>query len=69
MTIKKILVPVDYSDSSEAALGFAADIANRLGAELDVVHAGARTFTLAPGVRAVAASDLLTAIRPLAGAV
>jgi uncharacterized protein len=34
-------------------------------AHLDVIHAGSRTFPLADGIRAVAASDLLTAIRPL----
>lgn len=33
--------------------------------ELEVIHAGSRTFALAPGIRAVAASELLTAIRPL----
>jgi predicted AAA+ superfamily ATPase len=38
-----------------------------LGLErLDVVHAGPRTFPLSDGIRAVAASDILTAIRPLA---
>jgi len=38
-----------------------------LGLErLDVVHAGPRTFPLGEGIRAVAARDLLTAIRPLA---
>ena len=38
MTLRKILVPVDYSDCSRAALVYAADIARALGAELDVVH-------------------------------
>jgi len=38
MTLRKILVPVDYSDCSRAALVFAADIARALGAALDVVH-------------------------------
>jgi nucleotide-binding universal stress UspA family protein len=38
-TIKKILVPVDYSECSRAALAFAAELARKDGAELDVVHA------------------------------
>ena len=38
MTLRKILVPVDYSECSRAALVFAADIARSLGAELDIVH-------------------------------
>lgn len=32
---------------------------------LDVIHAGPRTFALSPEIRAVAAADLLTLVRPL----
>ena len=38
MTPKLILVPVDYSACSRAALRFAADLAERYHAALDVVH-------------------------------
>jgi universal stress protein A len=38
MTIQSILVPVDYSACSGAALRFALELARKLGAELDVVH-------------------------------
>ncbi len=38
MTIRRILVPVDYSDGSAAALAYAAALAQELGASLDVVH-------------------------------
>jgi nucleotide-binding universal stress UspA family protein len=38
MDIKHILVAVDYSDCSRAALVFAAGLAADLGARLDVVH-------------------------------
>jgi universal stress protein A len=38
MTIRRILVPVDYSSCSRAALRFAADLAQRYQATLDVVH-------------------------------
>jgi universal stress protein A len=38
MSIQRILVPVDYSACSRAALRFAVDLATRFGAELDIVH-------------------------------
>lgn len=38
MTFHRILVPVDYSKNSAAALRFAADLAKVHGATLDVVH-------------------------------
>lgn len=38
MNIKRILVPVDYSACSRVALRFAADLAQRFGGSLDVVH-------------------------------
>lgn len=34
-------------------------------AEIDVVHVGRETFPLADGIRAVAARDILTEIKPL----
>jgi universal stress protein A len=39
MSIKRILVPVDYSSCSRVALLFAAELAQRLGATLDITHA------------------------------
>jgi nucleotide-binding universal stress UspA family protein len=36
--MRRILVPVDYSDCSGAALKHAREVASTLGAELDVVH-------------------------------
>ncbi len=36
--IEKIMVPVDYSPASAAALIYAANLAKQLGASLDVVH-------------------------------
>ena len=39
MTIQRILVPVDYSESSAKALRLALEIAERLQAHVDVVHA------------------------------
>lgn len=38
MAIRKILVPVDYSENSRVALAFAVDLARKNGAELDIVH-------------------------------
>ncbi len=37
--INKILSPVDFSDTSEAALRYAIDLASRLNASVEVVHA------------------------------
>ena len=36
--IRKILVPVDYSEHSHAALAFAVELARKNGADLDIVH-------------------------------
>ncbi len=36
--MKKILVPIDYSDASESALQLACDLAGRTGAVLDLLH-------------------------------
>lgn len=38
ITIRKILVPVDFSPTSAAALGTAMGIAERWGASIDVLH-------------------------------
>ena len=38
MSIKRLLVPVDYSDCSQAALVVAAAFAEKFAASLDVVH-------------------------------
>ena len=36
--IKRILSPVDFSDTSEHAVRYAVDLASRLGAEMELVH-------------------------------
>jgi len=38
MAIRRMLVPVDYSECSGAALAVAIDLAKKFGAEIDVVH-------------------------------
>jgi nucleotide-binding universal stress UspA family protein len=38
MAIRRILVPVDYSECSGAALAVAIDLAKKFGAEVDVIH-------------------------------
>ncbi len=38
MTAKKILVALDFSEPSQRALSFAADMAKQLGATLEIVH-------------------------------
>jgi len=37
--IERILVPVDFSSCSEAALAYAAGLARKVGARVDVLHA------------------------------
>jgi nucleotide-binding universal stress UspA family protein len=37
-TPKRILVPTDFSEPSEAALGYAVSLAQKLGASIHVVH-------------------------------
>jgi universal stress protein A len=38
MAIRHILVPIDYSETSKAALSYAAELAVAFGASLDIVH-------------------------------
>jgi len=38
MTVKNILVPIDFSEGSDEAVGYAFDLASRLGASLHVMH-------------------------------
>src|SRR4051812_27294230 len=38
MTIDKILVPVDFSPCSDAALDYALDVADECGAEVELLH-------------------------------
>ena len=38
LRVRKILVPVDFSEASLVAIGYASKIATRLGAELNLIH-------------------------------
>jgi universal stress protein A len=38
MAIRRILIPVDYSENSKVALDYGAELAVTCGAELDIVH-------------------------------
>jgi nucleotide-binding universal stress UspA family protein len=38
MAIRRILVPIDYSENSKAALAYGAELALSFGAALDIVH-------------------------------
>src|ERR1700760_1715965 len=38
MGIRRILVPIDYSQNSQLAFSYAADLAVGFGASLDIVH-------------------------------
>ena len=51
MAIRQILVPVDYSECSSAALAAAGLLAKTLGASLDLVHVWDRPLDLSDDVR------------------
>src|SRR5450432_1914277 len=38
MAIRRILVPIDYSQNSQIALSYASELATSFGASLDIVH-------------------------------
>jgi nucleotide-binding universal stress UspA family protein len=46
-TIKRILVPIDFSSASDDALAYAKTLAGRFGASLHLVHAFEDPFTIA----------------------
>lgn len=51
MSISQLLVPVDYSDCSRAALVFAVGIAEKIGASIDVVHVWDRPTYVSESIR------------------
>jgi nucleotide-binding universal stress UspA family protein len=57
--IQKILVPVDFSESSQAAMDYAGELADKLGATIDVMHAWHPPYDLSELFReaSVAAPD------------
>jgi nucleotide-binding universal stress UspA family protein len=51
LQIRRILVPVDFSEASQAALGYACQLADAMGAEVEVLHVWeAPADALAPGL-------------------
>lgn len=46
-TVKRILVPTDFSETADAALAYAKEFATRLGASLHLVHVYADPYTAA----------------------
>lgn len=61
MTIKRILLPTDFSDTAEHTLGYAREMAERFGAEVHVLHvvADPTPQEWAIGAAALVVSDLL----------
>jgi nucleotide-binding universal stress UspA family protein len=67
LSLRTLLVPVDFEDASERALETAADLAATFGAKILVVHAYELPFYPYPGGAApTAATDLPKAIRDAA---
>ena len=50
MRISRIMVPIDYSEFSKRALALAAELAQRFGASLDIVHVWDRPSYLTDAV-------------------
>ena len=46
MQIQKVLVPIDFSACSEAAVDYAVFLARELGARIDVLHVWSRRPSL-----------------------
>jgi nucleotide-binding universal stress UspA family protein len=47
LTFRKILVPTDFSETAEIALGYAVELARQFGAELHLLHVGEDPMLLA----------------------
>jgi len=50
MGIRRIMIPIDYSDNSKAALAYGAEFAGGFGASLDIVHVWDRPTYLTDAV-------------------
>ena len=61
MTIKRILLPTDFSDTAAHTLGYAREMAERFGSEVHVLHvvADPTPQDWAIGAAALVVSDLL----------
>ena len=50
MGIRRIMIPIDYSDNSKAALAYGAQFAQSFGASLDIIHVWDRPTYLTDAV-------------------
>ena len=50
MGIRRIMIPIDYSENSKAALSYGADLALSFGASLDIIHVWDRPTYLTDAV-------------------
>jgi nucleotide-binding universal stress UspA family protein len=62
MDVKTLLVPVDFSETSEAALKYAVSLAQRLGARLVVMHAYELPVYGFPDGALVASTEIATRV-------
>jgi nucleotide-binding universal stress UspA family protein len=61
MSIEKILVPIDFTPSSDAALSYALTIADETGAEVEVLYVWQPTAIFADSPEGVAMEQRLSA--------
>lgn len=66
MRFEKILVPVDFSDCSKAALHYAQELARRLGASVDVLHVWYTPAYISPSVAVMMADGKTEALEVIA---
>jgi len=73
-SITRVLCPVDFSETSAFAMRYAADLANRLGAELHLLHVhstvayaiAAESYTVKPDLLATLKQDVQRRVQELA---
>jgi nucleotide-binding universal stress UspA family protein len=63
ISIRRILCPVDFSESSRRALEYALDLARRRGIEVAVLHVAARTLPPLSALAAYASAALESGVR------
>ncbi len=68
LTLRTILVPVDFEEASDRAVEAAADLAKTFGSKLVLMHAYELPFYPYPGASLTATTDLPRAIRDAATA-
>lgn len=68
LSLKKLLVPIDFTDTSDRALDYAIELAQKVGAEIVVMHAYELPIYGFPDGAMIATADVATKISAAAQA-